>query len=141
MLCPKSASFHKYRCIKGKCENCQDVPVTIKTHYRDLLNLNPQVSWNHWERKTCEDGRIRRVMVTHRGTIKELMNELIHDVIKPTVGVTFMEHKFVAEWQYEQFRQLKQNLPSGWVLLVMDFAIEMYTTKIKSSPPFLVRDK
>lgn len=53
---------------------------------------------------------------------QELVAELIKDIECPVQGVTFIEHVFVASWQYYQYNQLKNNLPKGWILMVMDFA-------------------
>lgn len=50
------------------------------------------------------------------------MAELIKDIECPVQGVTFVEHVFVASWQYYQYNKLKNNLPHGWILMVMDFA-------------------
>lgn len=61
-------------------------------------------------------------MVTHQKTIVELIEELTVDLLHPTQSVTFMEHIYVASWQQVQYNQLKNNLPMGWLLLVMDFA-------------------
>jgi hypothetical protein len=35
---------------------------------------------------------------------------------------SFASHAFVGKWQYNQYKELKKNLPEGWVLSVCDFA-------------------
>ena len=66
--------------------------------------------------------KVKRIMVTKRKSVAELITELCADVNKPCQRSTFMEHMFIASWQASQFQELKENLPNGWALLVMDFA-------------------
>ena len=35
---------------------------------------------------------------------------------------SFASHAFMKKWQYSQYKDLKKNLPEGWVLSVSDFA-------------------
>ena len=51
---------------------------------------------------------------------------------------TMKTHVYVhiGNWQSYQFQQLKQNLPSGWAVIVMDFATNRlmnYQDEIKSA--------
>lgn len=124
LLCKKSdgARYHRAECVWGNCTECKSYGATINQFYEEVIQLNPVAIWNHWERKSCDDGKIRRVIVTKQGSVKELVAELVKDVECPVQGVTFPEHVFVASWQYYQYNQLKDNLPQGWILMVMDFA-------------------
>lgn len=118
---PDGVRYHKADCVWGKCE-CKGYGNTINEYYQTVLEKTPQTIWNHWERKSCEDGKIHRVLVAKQDSAKELVAELIKDIECPVQGVTFIEHVFVASWQYYQYNQLKNNLPKGWILMVMDFA-------------------
>jgi len=45
-----------------------------------------------------------------------LVNELCEEL------ETFSFHLFHAKWQYDQFSMISRNMPSKWVVFVMDFA-------------------
>ena len=47
---------------------------------------------------------------------KELVDFLCKDLD------SYSRHIFNADWQYKEFKSLKENLPKGWLLLVVDFA-------------------
>ena len=72
-----------------------------------------------------------------QGSIEDLMQQLIdNDLKRPALNTTFIMHFFTADWQYYQYRLLKQNLKSGEVMLVMDFAENrnsQYQDEIKSA--------
>ena len=138
LLCKKAKGkkFHRRECVFGKCDTCKDVHSQIMAHYEEFLTLDKEVSWNYWGRSECEDGKIRRIMMTYKKTPADLVNDLVQDVVRPMQGITIMEHMFVAAWQSEQFQELKNNLPTGWVLLLMDFAKNRtvhYQDEIKSA--------
>lgn len=126
LLCPKSEAerYHNASCIWGKGKKCKDYSNTIKSHYQSLVGYNSSTScvWNHWERKKSKDNKVRRVLETKEGSVQDVLSELIQDIEKPVMGVTFVEHSFIASWQYFQYNQLKAKLPENWVLMVMDFA-------------------
>ena len=65
------------------------------------------------------------------------MQQLTDDDLKKTaLNTTFITHFFTADWQHYQYRLLKQNLKSGEVMLVMDFAENrksQYQDEIKSA--------
>lgn len=41
--------------------------------------------------------------------------------MEPVKGTTFQEHLFIGQWQQRQFAEMRNNLPTDCVLLVMDF--------------------
>ena len=140
LLCKREGTgrFHKYSCIFGSCAECKDTTATIKNHYSLLLQISPSplVTWNRWERTKMEDGKVKRVMVTKCKSVCDLIDELCDDVKSPCQGSTYMEHVFIASWQSAQFQELKETLPSGWVLLIADFAKNRsvnYQDEIKSA--------
>ena len=49
-------------------------------------------------------------------TVEQLVNELEED-LKP-----FSKHLFNAKWQSKQFDDLKNNVPTEWVVFCLDFA-------------------
>jgi hypothetical protein len=56
------------------------------------------------------------------GSAQDLVQELVEDVVVPTKGCTFIRHLFNADWQHSQYRELRDHLQEGQLLLVMDFA-------------------
>jgi hypothetical protein len=79
----------------------------------------------------------RKVLVTRKGTKAELIYELLmKDVMKPVQGTSFFQHLHTAKWQSKQFEKLRNNLPKGCILQVMDFAKNrtvVYQDEIKSA--------
>ena len=137
LLCAREdgKTFHRYECIFGQCDSCKDIKSTLRKFYACLPNVD--VTWSHWARVQCDyDGKIRRNLVTHKKSVQDLLTEFESDIIKPCQGTTFMEHTFIANWQSQQFNMLKNELPSGWVMMIMDFAKNRavhYQDEIKSA--------
>ena len=50
----------------------------------------------------------KRVLVDHRGTIKEAIQSLIKDLKEPCQGTTLPMHLFVGNWQNQQFKEAKK---------------------------------
>lgn len=76
-------------------------------------------------------------MKTKRGSVHELLTEFINeDIKKSSLGTTFLQHLFTAQWQSLQFQNLKNKIPEDVVLQVMDFAKNRevkYQNEIKSA--------
>ena len=136
LLCERSGDrFHKPSCLQGQCEKCSDLRRTLNNHYAQLLDSGLSLTWNRWTRQTVE-GKTTREPVTKCLSVEDLLEELVEDLEKPVKNTTFVQHLFVAHWQYHQHRQLKENLKTGEVMLVMDFAenrSSKYQDEIKSA--------
>ena len=135
LLCPKGDSpFPSSDCIYGQCQQCCDVSGTLRTHFQSLLDLRPTVTWNRWAH-TASNGKTTREPETMQGSIEDLMQQLIdNDLKRPALNTTFITHFFTADWQYYQYRLLKQNLVKSclsWILL----KTAILNTKMKSSLP------
>ncbi|XP_056020048.1 uncharacterized protein LOC125678236 isoform X3 [Ostrea edulis] len=134
-LCPKgdSQQFYNPECINGTCKNCSEkLHEKFETFYQDIPD-DTRLSWNRWEK----DETKRRVVVTKKGTKKELLAELVSvDLLKPIQGTTFFQHLHNAKWQFKQYDILKSNLPKGYMIQIMDFAKNralIYQDEIKSA--------
>lgn len=126
LLCTKSDGlrYHDATCVMGKCKDCGNLSTTIRNYYKTLTDISTdfQPVWNHWEKKSCDDGKVRRVLVTKQKSIDDLISELIVDTEKPVQSINFVSHLFTAGWQYFQYNKVKSNLPKETVLMIMDFA-------------------
>ena len=58
----------------------------------------------------------RKEIVSKEGSFASFIEELTNEC------TTFLKHVFVAQWQHNQFRHLTENIPSGSVVQVLDFA-------------------
>jgi hypothetical protein len=119
LLCAKQPGdpFHAPDCINGTCSQCCKQQDTIEQHFQPLLVANPTICWSKWDRAV---GGREPVVCT--GTARQLMDELITDVVAPCRNSSFVQHLFTAHWQHHQYRTLKEKLIIGQVLVVMDFA-------------------
>ena len=112
---------------RRQCSTCS-VQQGLQVHLRSLESvMENQTSWYQWEsvqvtnKKTGED-QSKKLLVAHSTTVQQLVDVLISSTEQ------FAAHIFEANWQYKQFTALKDNLPEGVVLCVLDFA-ENYTAR------------
>lgn len=138
LLCPKGDSerFHSVDCLSGKCKKCSDYTSTLKQFYLEL-DGKQNMTWNRWEKFVDGNGFSKKIVVTKSGCKHDRINELVNeDILKPSQGTTFLRHIHTANWQNMQFSNIKNNLPDGWILQVMDFAKNrdiMYQDEIKAA--------
>ena len=123
LLCekPDSMRFHSAACARSTCPRCSNYSVTIQNMYSDLVEKNPVLTWNHWERVTGKDGKERKSIAVKTGMAIEAVKEFVDDVQKPVQWTTFVSHLFTANWQQYQFNSIRNNLGCNQVLMVMDF--------------------
>ncbi|KAK6970606.1 hypothetical protein BgiMline_026285 [Biomphalaria glabrata] len=123
-LCPRTNAncFHKLQCIERSCSNC-GVDL-INKYFEPLKNCMDELAeWSIWSKMTDEyvqsDGTLRKVIkwrpVNKEGPFNDLVTSMQKDLEK------FSLHLFTANWQQQQFADLKQDLPCDWLLLVSDF--------------------
>ena len=83
----------------------------------------------------------RRVLSTKEGKAMEIIEELIHDVVSPTKGTSFITHLFNASWQIYQVEKVlkeavKKQVVPGIVMIIQDFGRNFsakYQDEIKSA--------
>ena len=118
-LCSKQGSYHAKQCIQRHCDKCGSSK--LQEVLEDLCKKaeGKTVKWNKWENKTFTDKKqrvTRKVLSDVSGCIQELVDELVIEC-KP-----FALHLHVAQWQRNQLKHLKENLPDQWIVSVEDFA-------------------
>ena len=109
--CSKGSNkYHDKRCLDRKCENCG-----IQNLKNVLQITEPQqvCQWRRWE---IVPETKRKEIVSKEGSFASFIEELTNEC------TTFSKHLFVAQWQHNQFRHLTENIPSGSVVQVLDFA-------------------
>ncbi|XP_050388651.1 uncharacterized protein LOC126820602 [Patella vulgata] len=124
LLCPKpdTARFHGIECVKGACKKCCNFKKTLFSYFNfSQAELSNPVVWSSWRKTEC-NGKTKRMLISKTATLGDLMKELVEDVLSPIKNNTFIQHLFTAHWQYFQFACLRDSLPKGWILQVMDFA-------------------
>lgn len=86
----------------------------------DKVGKDTEVSWKQWVSSEDPAKQTRKVFSTKTGSMSELVQNL-------TEEVEFLaNHLHVALWQHTQFQYVKNNLPQGWVTMVLGFG-ENYT--------------
>lgn len=113
-LCPQSDNKYLPECLKRECSNCG--VETLKSKLMEAgssIDKSKEIKWKQWKRDPVERRKIQVICV---GTYETLVEETCQDLAK------FPAHIHTAEWQKNQFNTLRQNLPSGYVVSVQDFA-------------------
>jgi hypothetical protein len=101
------------RNVEGK-QTCEADFITFQVKPSKLVN------WKKWQGVTMKgkNGAVlkKQGLVPKEGSAEELIIDLM-DQLTP-----WAYHTFVAKWQYDQFRLLKENLPANTLLTVVDFS-------------------
>ena len=115
-LCGKENGHYQKTCIDRTCEICG--PKTIAEHLKEAKDMggDEDIRYGKWDKLANNRKRIREEYTSFSRFIEELLEELQQ----------FSKHLVNAQWQAKQFTLLKETLPSGCVLQVLDFA-ENYT--------------
>ena len=95
-------------CMSGHCEKCM-------SNLQDLIPnsnlLNENTSWKKW---TEVSGRLKAVII--EGTLEEAIDELNKSLKR------FKTHVHIKQNQSDAFKQAKQNVEAGEIVLQIDFA-------------------
>ncbi|XP_060789811.1 uncharacterized protein LOC132894247 isoform X2 [Neoarius graeffei] len=120
-LCPKRGDnkYHDLKCINRTCSDCGIA--LLKEHFKTVVDSYGEqvVSWQKWENKSySHDGKqnTKKVQSTNSGPFNTMFEELLAET-------DFLaKHVFTANWQHDQFNQIREKLPDNWSLFVLDFA-------------------
>ena len=120
-MCPKSDDnkYQERKCIERSCSECGIA--LLEERLKPLVDTlgDKTVSWLKWETKvyTQDDKqKSKKVQLTQTGTCKSLIDELC-------IETDFLaKHLFTANWQHDQFKYIRENLPNNWTTFVLDFA-------------------
>ena len=109
-------SFCNHTCIVRECDRCgkQKLKLSLQQLNEDLLKLNRTITWHKWMKK---DGK----SVPEKCEIKKPLKTAINEFL--TIVEDLSEHLFRSSWHRKMFEYIKDNLLVGYVLQVMDFAM------------------
>ena len=119
------------QCIKRDCEDCGQVHLRNSIYSaasnEEILKLNRRVTWHRWQ--TLEDRKVPQKCQI-RGTLKAAVNEFL-ELVEDISG-----HLFRANWHRNVFQYIRGHLQEGYVLQVMDFAMNFsnrYQDEVQSA--------
>ena len=87
----------------------------------ELLQMNKRITWHRWQ---IVQGRTVPQKLEVKGTLKSTLNEFL-DTIESIAG-----HLFRANWNRNVFQYMKGHLQEGYLLQVMDFAMN-YSNRLQ----------
>ena len=119
-LCSKENEHYRKKCIDRQCENCGTQ--IIYDHLKEIKEKwgDHTIKYSEWENTFNQNQKKRKMIREKSSTFSEFCDALINE-LNP-----FSKHLVNAQWQSKQFSLLKETLPYGWLLQVLDFA-ENYT--------------
>ena len=122
-------SFPEKSCIYGNCENCGEESLgnIIRSANEELFQSNRSITWRKWVTKS---GKSSPEKCQIRGTVRQALQELLHllNMFKP--------HLFRANWNRNIFQYSRNNLQSGHVVQIFDFAqnfTNIYQDQVQSA--------
>ena len=121
--------FPPLKCIKRECDKCgtEILKKVIEQDNEDLLKTNKVTSWHEW--KTLPGHLVLQKVQT-----KENLKRAFEIYLK---HLDFLSHHlFRSTWNRNIFEYMKGNLRPGYVLQVMDFAMNFnncYQDKIQQA--------
>ena len=124
-----SYTFAPHECITRDCSECgkSKLKVTIQESNAELLRLNKKITWHRWQ---TVEGSSAPQKCEVKGTLRSGVNELL-DIIED-----LSEHLFRANWHRNVFQYMQKHLRKGYVLQVMDFAMNFknwYQDEVQSA--------
>ena len=122
-------SFPPVSCIKRECTDCGKIRLkdVLEDSNRDLLMLNKNITWHRWQ---IVKSRTVPQKLEIKGTLKLALNEFVDTIDGIAV------HLFCANWNRNIFQYVKGHLQTGYLLQVMDFAMNFanrYQDEIQSA--------
>ena len=124
-VCEYDGDYTKIECIERKCPKCgvskkgnmPKLVTELEKRLKGQLNhvINQEITWQKWE-TVRENGKSRMDRVKKKGSVNECVDELMGELVK------LYFHVFVGEWQRQELRDLKENLPEGCAIVFLDFA-------------------
>ncbi|KAG1660000.1 hypothetical protein GQR58_022225 [Nymphon striatum] len=119
------AKYHRDSCVRRECCNCG--VHMIRTKLEVLLQVigTKEFAWHKYESEKqiwsnkSGDGvstATKKVLSDKNGTLDDLVVQLME------LADPFTLHLHNAAWQSRQFQRLRNDVPAGWVIMVLDFA-------------------
>ena len=111
-----SYKFCMYKCITHNYAHCRNKNLVdiVKSLNTEVPRTNKALTWHRWQ---LIQGRSAPQKCPIRGTLRSGVNEFL-DIVEQ-----ISEHLFRANWNRNIFQYIKKNLKVGYVLQVLDFAM------------------
>ena len=122
-------AFAHHSCVMRNCEDCgkNKLKVVIEELNKELLELNRPMTWHRWK---VVEGRSAPQKCEIKGTLRQGVEEFL------SILEDISDHLFRANWNRNVFDYIKQNLQVGYLLQVMDFAMNFnnwYQDEVQSA--------
>ena len=122
-------TFANHKCIKQKYNDCRKVKLKIQISElnSDLLHLNCPVMYHSWK---LVEGKSAPQKCAIWKPVKTVINEFL-DLLE-----NLSPHLFHSNWHKNVFDYMKRNMLPGYVLQVMDFAMNFnnwYQDEVQSA--------
>ena len=123
-------NYGSYSCISRRCKSCG-----VSALLNKIKQANPGiehdkkiVNWKRWD-LVKKDGRLSKVIdkVDKSTTKFQVIQQYVQDIDKLSL------HLFNWKWHEAQFEFIKNNLPKGVLLQVLDFA-QNYLNRYQDEP-------
>ena len=108
--------FSKHQCINRYCDECRNwkLKAILVEENKDLLTRNNTVTWHKWEKV---EGSTAPQKCMKRKPLKTALNDYL------ALLDNLAAHCFRSMWHRGVFEYTKKNLLPGYILQVMDFAM------------------
>ena len=127
-ICGKQ-QFAQRDCIYRDCMECgvNKLKLTIEDLNRDILRLNRPITYHRWK-------SVEGKSTPQKCEIKKPLKSVVTDFLD--LLENFSQHLFRSNWHRTVFDHVKKNLQPGYVLQVLDFAMNFnnrYQDEIQSA--------
>ena len=121
--------FCGHSCITRQCNDCgkDKLKVRIEEINADLLKLNRTITWHQWK-------SIEGKSAPQKCEIKKPLRTAVNQFLEIIDNIS--DHLFRASWHKHIFEYIKNNMSPGYVLQVMDFAMNFnnrYQDEVQSA--------
>lgn len=126
LICAKGENeLRNIDCINKSCNNCSNWLDAIDKLYENC-DISKDISWHQWDSVSYLNGKgnqcTRRTLVMKTESIENCIEALKLYILKPSRGITFVRHFFIATYQFRKNKDLKANLGAGEVIFVQAFS-------------------
>ena len=121
-------TFCVHTCTTGHCNDCRNkLKYRLEDSNADKLKNNPKITWHRWQ---VVEGKSVPQKCEVKRTLKAACSELV-DIVED-----LSSHLFRANWHRNLFEYIKNNMQTGYVIQIMDFAMNFnnwYQDEVQSA--------